>query len=79
MLREQVDRVPEPEPLRRVIFEDAYPEAMPTIPIRRTLYTGRRVLPYYCYRQHEPVQLPGWLQTSRSLRLRPRPVIHGPQ
>ncbi|MCZ2147041.1 MAG: sulfatase-like hydrolase/transferase [Bryobacterales bacterium] len=43
-----------------VIFEDAYPEGMPTIPIRRTLYTGRRILPYYYYRQHEPVQLPGW-------------------
>src|SRR5450755_2070968 len=25
------------------IFEDAYPEGMPTIPIRRTLYTGRRI------------------------------------
>ena len=28
-----------------VIFEDAYPEGMPTIPIRRTLYTGRRIVP----------------------------------
>src|SRR3979490_2866925 len=28
-----------------VIFEDAYPEGMPTIPIRRTLYTGRRIAP----------------------------------
>jgi glucan phosphoethanolaminetransferase (alkaline phosphatase superfamily) len=30
-----------------VIFEDAYPEGMPTIPIRRTLYTGRRIVPTY--------------------------------
>jgi hypothetical protein len=32
-----------------VIFDDAYPEGMPTIPIRRTLMTGRRILPFhYC-------------------------------
>src|SRR5579862_946938 len=43
-----------------VIFEDAYPEGMPTIPIRRTLYTGRRIVPTYYYPQAEPVQLPGW-------------------
>ncbi len=43
-----------------VIFEDAYPEGMPTIPIRRTLYTGRRIVPTYYYYQHEPVQIPGW-------------------
>lgn len=43
-----------------VIFDHVYPEAMPTIPIRRVLFTGRRILPYYQYYQHEPVQLPGW-------------------
>jgi arylsulfatase A-like enzyme len=43
-----------------VIFEDAYPEGMPTIPIRRTLYTGRRIVPTRYIFQHEPVQLPGW-------------------
>jgi len=43
-----------------VIFEDAYPEGMPTIPIRRTLYTGRRIVPTRSIFQHEPVQLPGW-------------------
>jgi len=43
-----------------VVFEDAYPEGMPTIPIRRQLYTGRRIVPTYYYYQHEPVQLPGW-------------------
>src|SRR5258708_28272920 len=43
-----------------VLFEDAYPEGMPTVPIRRTLYTGRRIVPTYYYYQHEPVQIPGW-------------------
>jgi arylsulfatase A-like enzyme len=43
-----------------IIFEDAYPEGMPTIPIRRTLYTGRRIVPTYYYYQHEPVQIAGW-------------------
>lgn len=43
-----------------IVFEDAYPEGMPTIPIRRQLYTGRRIIPTYYYAQPEPVQLPGW-------------------
>ncbi len=43
-----------------VIFEDAYPEGLPTIPVRRQLVTGRRVAPMRYYPQHEPVQLPGW-------------------
>ena len=43
-----------------VIFDRCYPEGMPTIPIRRVLMTGRRIVPYYSYHQHEPVQLPGW-------------------
>lgn len=45
---------------RAIVFEEAYPEAMPTIPIRRTLFTGRRAAPMQYYFQHEPVQLPGW-------------------
>ncbi|MGC9997077.1 MAG: sulfatase [Terriglobia bacterium] len=44
------------------VFVDAYPEVMPTIPIRRTLYTGRRAIPCYYFPQHESVQLPGWHQ-----------------
>jgi arylsulfatase A-like enzyme len=44
------------------IFTDAYPEGMPTITIRRALYTGRRVVPCYYFPQHESVQLPGWHQ-----------------
>jgi arylsulfatase A-like enzyme len=57
-----VGGVSEPEPFCRTggVFEDAYPEGMPTIPIRRQLYTGRRIVPTYYYYQHEPVQLPGW-------------------
>ncbi|MBZ5560902.1 MAG: sulfatase-like hydrolase/transferase [Acidobacteriia bacterium] len=43
-----------------VVFKDAYPEGMPTVVIRRTLYAGRRVIPCHFFRQHEPVQLPGW-------------------
>jgi len=43
-----------------ILFAHAYPEGMPTIPTRRTLYTGRRIVPTYYYFQPEPVQLPGW-------------------
>ncbi len=43
-----------------VLFEDYYPEGLPTIPTRRVLYTGRRILPFRYYHQPEPVQLPGW-------------------
>ena len=44
---------------KAVIFKDAYPEGMPTIVIRRTLYTGRRVLPYYAFPDGDGA-LPGW-------------------
>lgn len=44
---------------RAVIFEDAFGEVLPTIPLRRTLYTGRRGVPATYFPQHEPVQLPG--------------------
>ena len=47
---------------KSICFQDAYPEGMPTIVIRRTLYTGRRVIPYYYFPQHEVVQSPGWHQ-----------------
>ena len=43
-----------------IIFDDVYPEGLPTLPVRRTLMTGRRVLPFYHFQQHEPVQLAGW-------------------
>lgn len=47
---------------KAVVFKDAYPEGMPTIDIRRTLYTGRRIIPFYYFPQHELGQLPGWHQ-----------------
>ena len=42
-----------------VIFEDCYPEGLPTVPVRQTLMPGRRILPFHYYRQHEPAQSPG--------------------
>ena len=45
---------------RATVFADAYAELMPTIAIRRTLYTGRRGIPAYFFPQHENVQIPGW-------------------
>ena len=45
---------------RASVFSDAYAELLPTIPLRRTLYTGRRGIPAYYFPQHENVQLPGW-------------------
>jgi arylsulfatase A-like enzyme len=44
-----------------VVFDDFYGELLPTIPLRRTLYTGRRGIPATYFPQHERgVQLPGW-------------------
>jgi arylsulfatase A-like enzyme len=45
---------------RATVFRDAYAELLPTIPLRRTLYTGRRGIPAYYFPQHENVQLAGW-------------------
>ncbi len=43
------------------VFDDFYAELLPTIPLRRTLYTGRRGIPATYFPQHEwGVQLPGW-------------------
>ena len=50
-----------------IIFEDAHPEGMPTIPIRRQLYTGRRIIPTYSYYQHEPVQLPDGINSITNM------------
>jgi arylsulfatase A-like enzyme len=43
-----------------IIFDSFYPEGMPTIPIRRQLYTGRRIFPTHLYFQSDSVKLPGW-------------------
>jgi arylsulfatase A-like enzyme len=43
-----------------VVFESLYPEGMPTIPIRRQLYTGRRIFPTHTYFQQDTMQAFGW-------------------
>ena len=47
---------------RAVRFTRAYPESLPTIPMRRTLHTGRRAYPFRDYRpvKWDIVYLPGW-------------------
>jgi len=42
-------------------FNDFYAEALPTLPVRRVFYTGRRCFPFRYYPQKsDMVQLPGW-------------------
>jgi arylsulfatase A-like enzyme len=45
-----------------IVFEDLYPEGMPTIPTRRVLNTGRRIVPTHAFFQHETGSgaSPGW-------------------
>ena len=45
-----------------VRFTRAYPESLPTIPVRRALHTGRRAYPFRDYRTYKwgTVQMPGW-------------------
>lgn len=45
-----------------ILFEDLHPEGMPTIPTRRVLQTGRRIVPTHAFFQHEtgPGASPGW-------------------
>ena len=44
------------------VFTEAYPESLPTIPVRRALHTGRRAFPFRHYRPlpWDIVYLPGW-------------------
>ena len=44
------------------VFDNAYPESLPTIPFRRALHTGRRVYPFKNYKplKWDIVYLPGW-------------------
>ncbi len=48
------------------VFERAYAEALPTIPTRRTLHSGRRVFPFRDYQPipWDNVYLPGWQPMS---------------
>ena len=42
-------------------FDEFYGEALPTIPARRVLYTGRKAFPFSYHQQKgDMVQLPGW-------------------
>lgn len=45
-----------------IIFEDAYPESLPTIPFRRSTHTGIRTFPFKEYhpRKGDMVQAYGW-------------------
>ncbi|MBU0609336.1 MAG: sulfatase-like hydrolase/transferase, partial [Armatimonadetes bacterium] len=45
-----------------VVFDRAYPESLPTIPVRRALHTGRRAYPFAGYQPipWDIVYLPGW-------------------
>ena len=44
-----------------VYFKHAYPEALPTIPVRRTLHTGRRCFPNRDWNINSKPQTPGWI------------------
>ena len=48
------------------LFERAYPEALPTIPTRRTLHSGRRAFPFRDYKPvpWDNVYLAGWQPMS---------------
>jgi len=45
-----------------VLFTRAFPEALPTLPVRRALYTGMRTFPNrnYVPRKGDNVKIPGW-------------------
>jgi arylsulfatase A-like enzyme len=46
---------------KSAVFEDAYPEALPTIPVRRSLYTGCRIFPADLVLQpDDQVKIRGW-------------------
>jgi len=49
------------------VFERAHAEALPTIPTRRTLHSGRRAFPFRNYQPlpFDNVYLPGWQPMSR--------------
>lgn len=45
-----------------LLFEQVFPESMPTLCIRRAMYTGRRTFPFrdYHVQKGDLVRLPGW-------------------
>src|SRR5260370_24771171 len=59
-------RTPHVDALARksVLFEEAYPEVLPTLPARRSLYTGRRIFPSgLILQRHDQVKIRGWHAT----------------
>ena len=43
------------------LFEDAFAEGLPTLPARRVIMTGRRIIPFEHHPQHsDKVGVPGW-------------------
>ena len=36
-----------------VLFSRAYPESLPTLPVRRALHTGRRTYPFHGHRDYK--------------------------
>ncbi len=51
-----------------VLFTRAYPESLPTIPVRRAIHTGRRAYPFDDYTPvpWDIVYLPGWQAMDRT-------------
>jgi len=49
---------------RATVFADAYAELMPTIAIRRTLYTGRRGIPAYFSLNTRMFRFPGGTRST---------------
>ena len=51
-----------------VLFTRAYPESLPTIPVRRAIHTGRRAYPFCDYTPvpWDIVYLPGWQAMDRT-------------
>jgi len=47
-----------------IVFDKAYPESLPTIPVRRAIHTGIRTFPFnhknFPYRTDDLVKTPGW-------------------
>ena len=43
------------------VLTKCYPEALPTLPVRRSIYTGKRVYPYHGEKAHRgDFYIPGW-------------------
>ncbi|HEY3841001.1 MAG TPA: sulfatase [Bryobacteraceae bacterium] len=48
---------------RSAVFQDCYPEVLPTLPCRRSIYTGRRIFPSDMIEQpDDQVKIRGWHQ-----------------